>query len=522
MIPLATLKATVQQGLRLVARANDIREAEVYASSTGQLLCRLNYTSNIPCHGVEEPKSTESYGLGIRAVFTGADGPRIGFGCEARDLSLHGLKRALEKARANAVHDPEFVSLPTPIPESGKTAKRLARAADRLILDLPDSALLKAGWQVIEAALTAFQASEPLARLAGAREWIKQLGLIVGGDVTFHQQRMAVVSTLMPKVQTDETTLVSSYVTSMVEQFNAKGSGYAATTHLAKFTGEAGAEAARNAIRSAGGQRLPSGSYTVVLGPQPVSDLMNNLILPSLSADAFYSSRSAFLGHLGRPVACDLLSIYDHGAARGLAGSKGTTCEGLPTGRTDLIKEGVLRGLLSNHYETQRLLRDPRAREKLGVNPQDHPEALVPRNGFRLSARGGRSFEVTPTIAATNVCIEGAVPHTTESLFRLVGNGVYIGRIWYTYAINGLRAGDFTCTVVGDSYLIQDGRLGAPLQANAIRITGNIRRFLKNILGITKQSRPIIGWAADEVVYAPDIAVRELQLSEIAQYMQSV
>ena len=194
----------------------------------------------------------------------------------------------------------------------------------------------------------------------------------------------------------------------------------------------------------------------------------------------------------------------------------------LPTGRINLIKEGVLTGLLSYLYETQRLLRDPHAREKLGLSLQDRPEVLVPRNGFRVSGKGGRQFDVTPSIAATNVFIEGSVPHTTDSLLRLVGNGVYIGRIWYTYAMNGLRAGDFTCTVVGDSYRILDGRIGAPIPGNTIRITGNIRQVLQNILGITKEARPIVGWGADEVVYAPEIAVRELHLAEIAQFMESV
>lgn len=519
MISLATLKSAVQRALRQAAQAKDVQEAEVYASSTGHLLCRLNYTSTIPCNGVEEPKSSEAFGLGIRAVFSGTDGPRIGFGSEARDFSPAGTKRALEKARQNAVPDPEFMSFPAP--PQGQPPK-LAASHDRAIMDLKDGTLVEAGWTVLREALKTFESSEPLAKLAGSKEKLANLGLIVGGDVSLFRQRIAIGSTRMPKVQTDESTYITSAITSMVERKAAKGSGYAATTHLAKFKGEAGADAARNAILGAGGQRLPSGTYNVVLGPQPVADLMTNLILPSLSADAFYSCKSAFLGDVGRPVASDLLTIYDHGAAKGFVGTKRLTCEGLPTGRTNLIQAGVLQGLLSNHYETQRLLKDPRAREKLGLNPQEHQDALTPRNGFRLSNSGGRQFDAPPSIAATNLFIEGSEPHSRESLLASVGNGVYIGRIWYTYAMNGLRAGDFTCTVVGDSFLIQDGRLAAPLRGNTIRITGNIRSLLRQVTGVTKQAKPIIGWSADEVVYAPEIAVRGLQLAEIAQFMESV
>lgn len=520
MIPLATLKNAVQRALRQVAHAKDVQEAEVFASSAGHLLCRLNYTSAIPCNGVEEPKSSEAFGLGIHALFSGADGPRIGFGSEARDLSPTGIKRALDKARQNAVPDPEFMSFPAPA--QTRPSKKLPASHDRAIMALTDGALVETGWRVIQEAIKTFDSSEPLAKLTGSREKLAAMGLIVGGDVSLFRQRMAIGSTHTPKVQTDETTYLTSAITAMIERKAAKGSGYAAATHLAKFKGDAGADAARNAILSMDGRRLPSGTYTVVLGPQPVADLMTNLVLPSLSADAFYSCKSAFLGDLDRPVASALLSIYDHGAAKGFVGTRHLTCEGLPTGRTNLIQAGVLRGLLSNHYETQRLLKDPRAREKLGVNPQDHPEVLAPRNGFRLSNRGGRQFDTVPSIAATNLFIEGTEPHSRESLLASVGNGVYIGRIWYTYAMNGLRAGDFTCTVVGDSFLIQDGRLTAPLRGNTIRLTGNIRSLLQQVVGVTKQTKPIIGWAADEVIYAPEIAVRNLRLTEIAQFMESV
>ena len=101
-------------------------------------------------------------------------------------------------------------------------------------------------------------------------------------------------------------------------------------------------------------------------------------------------------------------------------------------------------------------------------------------------------------------------------------NGLYVGRIWYTYPINGLRAGDFTCTVVADSYIIREGRLASPLRANAIRINDNIGRILDNIVGITKDVKGTIVWAADEVVYAPEIAVRGVRVDAIAGFREEL
>jgi PmbA protein len=96
-----------------------------------------------------------------------------------------------------------------------------------------------------------------------------------------------------------------------------------------------------------------------------------------------------------------------------------------------------------------------------------------------------------------------------------VKHGLYIGRIWYSYPINGLRAGDFTSTVVGDSYIIRDGRLAAPIRANVIRIDDNIRTILDGIIGVSDDTRATIVWAADEVVYTPEIAVAGVCVTEI-------
>ncbi len=517
MTSTADLARAAAEAFALLRAQPDVREAEVFVADNRALLARLNYTSHIPCHGVEEPKSTGARGVGLRVVLGGPDGPRVGFGSEATDLGPAGVERALARARRGAVADPQFVSLPRPAP-GGPV---LAGYHDPALMALDDAGLVEAGWRVVQAGLRAFLASSRLARLAGSDEGLRALGLILGGDVTVLQERIAVVSTAMPQVQTDESTIITSSVTAMVEARAGKGSGWSAGTRLHDFTGEAGAEAARQAVETVDGERVPGGTYTVVFGPQPVADLVNNLVVPACSAGAFYTSSTPFLGRLGRPVASPRLTLYDHGALPGLAGSKAITCEGLPTGRTDLIREGVLVGCLSNWYETQRLLRDPALEVKLGVTGAAAEAALVPRNGFRFGG-GGRHFDTVPGVAASNVVVEGAEPVTLEELLRRVGNGLYVGRIWYTYPINGLRAGDFTCTVVGDSYVIRDGRLAAPLRPNAVRINDNIATVLGNVLGLTRDRRGTIVWAADEVVYAPALAVEGVRVEPIAGFVDAL
>ncbi len=512
------LARAAREALDFLHAAPDVLEAEAFVAANGQLLARLAYASHLPSNGVEEPKSTSSHGIGLQVVFRGPDGPRLGFGAEPSDLSRAGVERALAKARQGAVHDPAFVSLPRPGPER----RTLANYHDPRLLDLDDGDLVAAGWRIVAGALRTFTASSRLGELADSEAGLRRLGLLLGGDVTIVQERVAIASTHLPDVQTDESTIITAATTGMVEAMDAKGSGWSTGSRLDDFTDEAGVEAAHAAIRALGGERIPSGRYRVVLGPQPVTDILNNLVLPGLHSSSFYSSTTPFLGRFGQRIAAPALSIYDHGALAGFTGSKGITCEGLPTGRTDLVTGGVLTGLLTNWYEAQRLLRDPQARAKLGVDPAAAAGGLVARNGFRFAAGGGRSFASPPGVAATNVFVEGQDGVSLDELCRRIGDGLYVGRIWYTYPINGLQAGDFTCTVVGDSYLIRDGRIAVPLKANAVRISDNITNVLEGVLGVTREVKGTTVWGGDEVVYAPSIAVTALQVEEIGGFVESL
>jgi PmbA protein len=210
----------------------------------------------------------------------------------------------------------------------------------------------------------------------------------------------------------------------------------------------------------------------------------------------------------------------DKGNAAGLVGSRGITCEGLPTGETTLIKQGVLSGLLSDWYEYQRILNDPEAREKLGVDPADFRQAMIPRNGFRYARGGGRNFGMLPTESSTNIVFESHSTADLHTLMKGIEKGILVGRLWYTYPVNGLRAGDFTGTLVADSYFIEDGQIKAPIKVNTLRINDNICNILMGVRGITKDTRPTVLWAADEMVYAPTgLVVDSVHFEEIAEFM---
>ena len=518
LTPLSHLRRAAREGLAYLKTQPDVSEAEVFASANGNLTVRLNYTSLIPSNAVEEPKSLDSYGLGIRVAISTPEGTKTGFGSEPTDLSVEGVKRALEKARRGAVLDNEFVSLPRP----GGERSTLGRYHDPAVMRVSNNQMVQAGWRTVERALDVIGSSEDLLNLAGSPEGVRDLGVILGGDVIMLQERMALASTHMPKVQTDESTLVMSFTTAMLEAQAAKGSGWSVGSHLSDLTGDAGADAARNAIRSIEGQRVEGGAYRVILGPQTLTEILEWVLMPSLYLEMFYAGASTYMGKMGQQVASDQLSIYDDGSVPGMAASKAITDEGLPTGRTDLIREGKLAGLLANYYEYQRIRHDPKGQEKLGVDPRELDQAIAPRNGFRTGRGGGRNFDSPPGTNPTNLIIEGRDKYSHEELLRRVGDGIYIGRIWYTYPVNGIGAGDFSGTIVGDFYIIKDGRIAAPIRPNTLRMNENIHNIFNKVLGIGAEQVGTVRWASDQVTWAPEVAVEDFHVQEIGGYMEQV
>ena len=152
MRDLGELSRAAEQALGWARAQPGVSEVEAFVSANAALLTRLNYTSHIPCNGVEEPKSVESYGIGLQIVLDAPGGRRLGFGSEPNDLSVSGIERAFDKARRAAVADPDFVSLPRPL----AAPRTLSDYHDPALMRVSDERLVEAGWTIIGGALRAF------------------------------------------------------------------------------------------------------------------------------------------------------------------------------------------------------------------------------------------------------------------------------------------------------------------------------------------------------------------------------
>ncbi len=487
MIDTKTLRTCVRDGTDFLKKQKDVIDAEVFASWNEHITVRINYTSDIPCNGIHEPKSTQGCGIAVRVVFGSGKEIKVGFGNSSNNITPGGVVEAFNKAKRNKIYDPDFVSLPAPI---GKAV--LENYHDPAVLEISDETIVHLGWQGLKGALGEYNQKR------------FSTSIIAGGDITIIKERMAIASTKGID-GFDESTILTANITSMIERENVKGTGWNTSTHVSHFNPEeAGRESAESAIKTIGGERISSGTYDVVFGRQPVADLFANIVIPALSLSSVNATDTPFLGKLGQKIASELLTVYDDGAIKGAIGSKKISCEGIPTGRTDLIHNGFLVGFLANNYLSKKLA--------------SKVASFVPRNGFRFE-KGKRSHTRQPGIFPTNIVIEGKEEVSGRSLLSKINHGIYIGRIWYTYPMNGLAAGDFTSTIIADSYVVKGGEIVNPLRPNTVRINSNIMDIVKKIIAISNDKRQTMVWGGEEVVLAPEIAVQGVQLDNISGFI---
>jgi hypothetical protein len=498
MLTLQALRDFVAHAAPQAAHEPGLRQFEIYAQSGEQIVARLNYTSDLPSRGVEETKSLYSQGLAVR-VLTTDDPPRVGNASRPGELNLMSLRAALAQARQDAVHDPHFRSLPAsraPVPA----------AAERPgLMGLTSLAVAGYAWRILRGALESFESREDRS---------KPPGLIVGGDLTLTRDRIAVAGSRLSGIRSDESAHFTATITVLIEATGAKSAASAAGRSIDQLRRAValGGQAMDGALRGGHGVCPPQGRYPVLLGPQPIAEILGYMVLPSLSAASFYRADSAYYGRLASAVMDSRLDLDDDPRAVWGALHRQISCEGLPTARTRLISNGKVAGLMASYYDTMRL-RAAQAEEAA----QTGSLAVEPNCGWRLGSYGGRRFDAPPRAVASNVRLRARGGTKDEKLAASLHHAIQVGRVWYTYPINGQRAGDFTCTVSGDSYLIEDGRVSAPIAPNRLRINANINEVFNAVRAAGNRAHLALVWGEPHVFYVPALVADSLSFVPVGR-----
>jgi PmbA protein len=234
----------------------------------------------------------------------------------------------------------------------------------------------------------------------------------------------------------------------------------ARTTRLLEDPIAIGQEAARRALRRLGARRVPTQQAPVVFSPEIARSIIGN-IFEAANGDAVYRHATFFAGMLGQQVAGENITviddgtlIFDHpgGIRTGGFGTSPFDGEGLPTRRTVLVENGILKNYVCNTYTARKL-------------------------GMASTGNASRSLASNPGIGAGNFFLQpGSL--TPEQIIGDVPSGLYVTETM-GFGVN-LVTGDYSQGAAG--LWIENGELAYPVEE--ITIAGNLKDMYRNISAI--------------------------------------
>ena len=195
-------------------------------------------------------------------------------------------------------------------------------------------------------------------------------------------------------------------------------------------------EALRQALVNLESVPAPAGEMEVVLGPGWPGILLHEAIGHGLEGDFNRKKTSAFAGLLGQRIAAPGVTVVDDGTIPDRRGSLTVDDEGTPSGRTVMIEDGVLRGFIQDRQNAR----------LMGVAPTG--------NGRR------QSYAHIPMPRMTNTVMLGG-EHAPEEILRSVRHGLYA--VSFGGGQVDITSGKFVFSA-SEAYMIEDGRLGAPVK----------------------------------------------------------
>jgi TldD protein len=206
---------------------------------------------------------------------------------------------------------------------------------------------------------------------------------------------------------------------------------------------ELAAEAVAVAVAMLDAHDAPAGEMEVVLAAGDSGILLHEAVGHGLEADFNRKQTSNYSGRLGQVVASPLCTVVDDGTLEHSRGSINVDDEGEAGRRNVLIENGVLRAYM-----------------------QDSLSARL--TGAQPSGNGRRqSFRSTPLPRMTNTYMLGG-EHDPAEIIQSVKRGIFARR--FSGGQVNIQSGDFVFSLT-ESYLIEDGRLTAPLKG--VNLIGN-------------------------------------------------
>ncbi|HEY5029626.1 MAG TPA: metallopeptidase TldD-related protein, partial [Candidatus Angelobacter sp.] len=194
-----------------------------------------------------------------------------------------------------------------------------------------------------------------------------------------------------------------------------------------------GREAARRTLRRLGSRKIASTQVPIVLDPMVAGSILDN-IFDAINGDAIYRQSSFLANKLGEQVAARNITVVDDGTMPGGFGTEPFDGEGVPTRRTVVIENGVLKSYLLNTYTAKKL-------------------------GLKTTGSASRGLAGTPGIGSGNFYLQKG-DRTPQQIIGNIKQGLFVFQ-FLGFGVN-MVTGDFSRGVSG--LWIENGELTYPVE----------------------------------------------------------
>jgi PmbA protein len=222
-----------------------------------------------------------------------------------------------------------------------------------------------------------------------------------------------------------------------------------------------GQEAARRTLRRLGARRVATQSVPIIFAPETARTLIGS-VFEAASGDAIWRGASFLAGKLGETIAAPDLTIVDDNTMLlptgvGGFGTSPFDDEGLPSQRTVVVENGVLRNYLLNTYTARKL-------------------------GMRSTHNAARGLAGAPGVGCGNLYLQPG-NMTKEQILGEVKAGLYVTSLM-GFGTN-MVTGDYSRGATG--LWIENGQLTHAVEE--ITVAGNLAEMLRNVTAIGNDLR---------------------------------
>ncbi len=406
------------------AKKKGAREAEAFLEIGRQSSCRVREGE------IEDLTEATSKGVGLRVI----SNQRLGFAYTSNfdpDTLNQFVDRALQLAQAAAPN--RLNGLPSP--------KDLAHRSEAGELFDPEVASLPSDWKIkasleIERAGKAVDPRITTFDSVGAGDSVSEVVVATSGGLVDAYSGTYAFLYAVP-VASDGTQLQTSYWVDYKRLFKDLDPPE-----------EVGRQAALRALRMLGAKEVRSLRVPVVFDPLIAASFVDS-IASAANGDAVFKKSSFLAKLLNQRIGAEHLSIVDDGLLpRGL-GTAPFDGEGVPTRKTAIIENGVLRNFLYDSFTARKAK-------------------------AHTTGNASRSYNALPSIGTNNLYLAPGAK-TPESLIREVDQGFYVTAMLGRGA--DIVTGQYSRGANG--LWIEKGELSYPVQE--VTVAGDLLQMLQQL-----------------------------------------